>query len=82
MRTRDPGLIEFWRPMIWHTDVALQSLLSFSGKLYRGIDCHFDDHYSSLLEDTLTPRTAVKFFVLYLRLDLCTSWSGVICPHS
>ena len=35
--------IDFWRPLIWHTDVALLALPKFEGKLYRGINCRFDE---------------------------------------
>ena len=38
----DPVSIEFWRPLIWELDVALQALPSYAGTLYRGVSCRFD----------------------------------------
>ena len=42
MRLRLEKEIQFWRPLIWEIDVALAALPSYTGKLYRGINCRFD----------------------------------------
>ena len=43
MRERDTTAVEYWRPLIWQVDKALQVLPSYKGKLYRGIDLRFDE---------------------------------------
>ena len=43
MRTADAPGIAFWRPLIWHIDVALLALPPLKGRLYRGINCRFDE---------------------------------------
>ena len=39
MRLRDEEGIEYWRPLIYLLDSALEALPPYTGKLYRGINC-------------------------------------------
>ena len=49
MRLCSEDAIEFWRPLIWQVDRALQKLPSYQGKLYRGINVRFsEDDYQVL----------------------------------
>ena len=43
MRLHDSTAIDFWRPLIWHVDKALQMLPKYTGKLYRGISVRFSE---------------------------------------
>ena len=43
MRTYDQPAVDYWRPLIWHIDVALQHLPPHEGKLYRGINVRFSE---------------------------------------
>ena len=44
IRLHDPPAIDFWRPLIWQIDVALEALPSYKGVLYRGINCQLHQH--------------------------------------
>ena len=43
MRVHDVAGIDFWRPLIWQIDRALQLLPRHSGRLYRGINVRFSE---------------------------------------
>eukprot|EP00669_Euglena_mutabilis_P006780 TRINITY_DN2277_c0_g2_i1.p1 TRINITY_DN2277_c0_g2~~TRINITY_DN2277_c0_g2_i1.p1 ORF type:complete len:175 (+),score=45.61 TRINITY_DN2277_c0_g2_i1:534-1058(+) len=42
MRLRHAKLIDYWRPLIWEIDVALEAFPSYRGKAFRGINCTID----------------------------------------
>eukprot|EP00667_Euglena_gracilis_P000168 EG_transcript_168 len=42
MRLRDAKQIEFWRPLIWEIDQALQAFPALPTKSFRGINCTMD----------------------------------------
>ena len=43
MRLHDADGVDFWRPLIWQVDCALQLLPTHRGKLYRGISVRFSE---------------------------------------
>ena len=48
MRVHDHDAVDFWRPLIWQIDRALQELPCHKGRLYRGINVRFsEDDYKA-----------------------------------
>ena len=55
MRLHDSVAIDFWRPLIWHVDRALQQLPPYAGRLYRGIGVRFKEQEYKKHEQVVWP---------------------------